>query len=379
MLKKILWAGIGIIMVLPVVAGLILIKLTQFDAMATAGEQQQLPPEPVNVIAVREQRWQPSVKAVGSVVAVQGALLRIEAEGIVRDIPFEAGARVEPEEVLLRLDDELEQSQLREAQSVAALAQLSYRRAQQLLKSQSISQSERDQVAANLKQANARVDSFRALINRKTLRAPFAGRLGIRQISLGQFLDKGSAVVSLQSLDPVYVDFSLPQQRLAELSAGLAVTITTDTYPGQAFTGRVSAFSPEVDAVTRSARVQATLANPDDRLRPGMFVSVEMQLARTESVLLVPLTAVVHGPEGDAVFVLEEGDKEADGDAALVVQLRPVHLGERRGDFVVVTDGVAVGEQLVSTGVFKLFPGMKVVIDNRLAPAFKLDPQPGNS
>ncbi|GHA22443.1 efflux RND transporter periplasmic adaptor subunit [Oceanisphaera arctica] len=377
--KKLLWAGVGLLVVLPIVAVLVLIKLAQFNAMAQAGEQQQMPPEPVNMIEVREERWQPVIRAVGSVVAVQGALLRIEAEGIVRDISFESGARVEAGNVLLRLDAELEQAQLREALSVAALARLSFRRGQQLRKSGSISRSEFDQVAANLKQSDARVDFFRALINRKTLRAPFTGQLGIRQISRGQFLDKGSAVVSLQSLDPVYVDFSLPQQRLAELSAGLSVTVSSDSYPDQPFAGKVSAFNPEIDAVTRSARAQATLVNPDDRLRPGMFVSVEMQLARSESVLLVPQTAVVHGPGGDAVFVLEEDAQGSDGASSLVVQLRPVRLGVRRGDFVAVTEGLAVDERVVSTGVFKLRPGMAVVIDNRLAPDFKLDPQPGNS
>ncbi|MBM7455938.1 membrane fusion protein (multidrug efflux system) [Oceanisphaera litoralis] len=377
--KKLLWAGVGLLVVLPIVAVLMLIKLTQFNAMARAGEQQQLPPEPVNMIVVREARWQPVVRAVGSVVAVQGALLRIEAEGIVQDISFESGARVKAGEVLLRLDAELEQAQLREAESAAALARLSFRRAQQLRKSGSISRSDFDQIAANLQQANARVDFFRALINRKTLRAPFSGQLGIRQISQGQFLDKGSAVVSLQSLDPVYVDFSLPQQRLAELSAGLAVTVSADSYPEQSFAGRVTAFNPEIDAVTRSARIQATLANPDDRLRPGMFVTVEMQLADAETVLPIPQTAVVHGPDGDAVFVLEEGEAGADGASSLVIQLRPVRLGVRRGDFVVVTEGVSVGERLVSTGVFKLFPGMRVVIDNRLAPDFQLAPRPGNS
>ena len=373
------WAGVGLLIVLPFVAVLVIIKLSQFDTMTTAGEQMQMPPEPVNMMRVREQRWQPGLTAVGSVVAVQGALLRIEAEGIVKNIGFEAGARVEVGDVLLRLDAELEQAQLREAESAAELARLSFRRAQQLRKRQSISQSELDQMSANMQQRQARVDFFRAMINKKNLRAPFAGQLGIRQISLGQFLDKGSAVVSLQSLDPVYVDFSLPQQRLAELKQRLAVTVTSDSYPDQRFTGKVTALNPEIDAVTRSVRAQATLANPDGHLRPGMFVTVDIQLARSDSVLLIPLTAVVHGPYGDAVFVLEEGEQGADGTSALMVQLRAVRLGARRGDFVAITDGLAVDERVVSTGVFKLRPGMAVVVDNSLAPVFKLDPQPGNS
>ncbi|WP_116472983.1 efflux RND transporter periplasmic adaptor subunit [Zobellella maritima] len=378
MLRHLLWAGVGIIVVLPIVGGLMAIKLFQFEAMEAAGAQQQMPPEPVNVIAVREASWQPSIAAVGSVVAVQGTLIRTEAEGMVRDIVFKAGARVKTGEPLVRLDVEVEQAQLREAQAAAALTRLSFGRGQQLRKSQSISQGELDTLEANMKQADAQVDFFRALIDKKTLRAPFAGRLGIRQISLGQFLDKGSPVVSLQSLDPVYVEFSLPQQRLGELTEGLQVTASSDAYPGQTFAGRVTAFNPEIDPVTRSVRVQATLANADGRLRPGMFVTVAMLAARLETVLLIPLTAVQHGPYGDTVFVVEEGESEQDG-TPLVVRQQPVRLGARRGDFVVVTEGVAAGEQLVSTGVFKLRPGMVVVIDNSLAPEFKLDPWPDNS
>ncbi|GAA3528602.1 efflux RND transporter periplasmic adaptor subunit [Zobellella aerophila] len=379
MLRKLLWAGLGIIIVLPIVGGLMVIKLFQFEAMEVAGAQQLMPPEPVNVVEVREASWQSSIAAVGSVVAVQGTLIRTEAEGIVRDIAFEAGSRVKAGEQLVRLDVDIEQAQLREAQAAAALARLSFRRGQQLRKSQSISQGELDSLEANMKQANAQVDFFRALINKKTLRAPFAGRLGIRHISVGQFLDKGSPVVSLQSLDPVYVEFSLPQQRLGELSEGLQVTVSSDAYPEQPFTGRVTAFNPEIDPVTRSVRVQATLANLDGRLRPGMFVSVDMLAARSETVLLIPVTAVQHGSYGDAVFVVEEGEQGQDGGPPLVVRQQLVRLGARRGDFVVVTEGVAVGEQVVSTGVFKLRPGMAVVIDNRLAPDFKLEPRPDNT
>lgn len=379
MLRKLLWAGVGVIIVLPIIGSLIVIKLAQFEAMGSASAQQQMPPEPVNVATVREQTWQPTVAAVGSVVAVQGTLISTEAEGIVRDISFEAGALVKAGEQLVRLDVDTERAQLREAEAVAALAQLSFTRAQALRKSRSISQGEFDATNAGLKQANAQADYFRALINKKTLRAPFAGRLGIRRISVGQFLDKGSPVVSLQSLDPVYVEFSLPQQRVGELSEGLQVVVSSDAYPGQVFTGRVTAFNPEIDPVTRSVRVQATLANADAHLRPGMFVSVELQLARSETVLLIPATAVLNGPYGDAIFVIEEGEAGADGNAPLVVRQQLVRLGGRLGDFVIATDGVAAGERLVSTGVFKLRSGMTVVIDNRLAPEFKLDPKPDNT
>ncbi|PSJ47669.1 efflux transporter periplasmic adaptor subunit [Zobellella endophytica] len=378
-MNKLLWAGLGILLALPVVGGLVLIKALQFGAMGAAAAQMQVPPEPVNTAQVREQEWQFRVAAVGSVVAVQGAVLRTEAEGQVREIRFEAGAMVKAGDELVLLDAEVERAQRREAESAAALARLSYRRARELARSRNISRGELDAAAANLQQANARLALSEALIDRKTLRAPFDGRLGIRRISIGQFLDKGSPVVSLQSLDPVYVEFSLPQQRLSVLATALPVLVSSDAYPGRSFAGRVSAFNPDVDAQTRSVRVQATLANPGGQLRPGMFVSVEMVLERTERVLLIPATAVQYGPYGEAVFVLEEEAGEEDDEPSLRVRQQPVRLGEHRGDFVVVTEGLAAGERVVSTGVFKLRTGMAVVVDNRLAPEFRLDPDPGNS
>ena len=230
-------------------------------------------------------------------------------------------------------------------------------------------------MTSNYQQARARQQFIETLIARKTLRAPFSGWLGIRRTSPGRFLEKGSPVVSLQVLDPVQVDFSLPQQQLAGLRRGLAVTVTIDAWPGRVFAGRVNAFDAELDAATRSVRVQAVLDNEDGSLRPGMFVQVALKLGSRRPLLLVPLTAVAHGPDGDAVFLIEPG--EADG--ARVLRRQPVRLGRRLGDFVAVSEGVSAGEQVVSSGVFKLSPGMRVEVDNRLAPAFSLNPQPGNS
>jgi membrane fusion protein (multidrug efflux system) len=236
-----------------------------------------------------------------------------------------------------------------------------------------------DSADSNLKQADAQVDNLRAVIAKKTVRAPFAGKLGIRRISVGQFLEKGSPVVSLHSLDPVFVEFSLPQQRLGELAEGLTVMVSSDAYTGQQFQGKITAINPEIDSATRNVRVQATLANADGRLRPGMFVSVDVVLARSEKVLLIPATAVVHGPFGDSVFTVEEGKSEANGVKPLVAQQRVVRLGLRQGDFVVVTEGVKAGERIISTGVFKLRPGMPVLVDNTLAPHFALTPKPRNN
>ncbi|AEY01900.1 membrane-fusion protein [Oceanimonas sp. GK1] len=373
MRSRLAWSLAGLLALLPIVVLVVLIKFAQFSAMADAAEHMTLPPERVNAVAVREYHWQPEVNAVGSVTAVQGAVLRTEAEGVVAEVAFEAGASVKAGEVLLRLNDDIERAQLSEASAAAELARVSYQRARALRQRGSLAQGDLDEAQSRYRQASARRQLIEAQIARKALRAPFAGQLGIRRISPGQFLDKGSAVVSLQSLDPVLVDFSLPQQRLAGLSQGLPVAVSADAWPGRRFEGEVSAVDPELDPATRSVRVQASLANPQGQLRPGMFVQLTLTRPEAETLLLVPLTAIVHGPDGDAVLLIEPGEGEAK-----VLRRQPVRLGRRLGDFVAVSEGLSAGQQVVSTGVFKLFPGMAVVIDNRLAPAFSLDPQPDN-
>ncbi|WMC12063.1 efflux RND transporter periplasmic adaptor subunit [Oceanimonas pelagia] len=373
MRSRLLWSLAGLLALLPVAALLMVAKLAQFNAMAEAADNMVMPPERVNAIAVREYQWQPEVTAVGSVAAVRGALLRTEAEGVVAEVAFAAGARVKAGELLLRLNDHLEQAQLNEAGAATELARLTYQRARALRNRGSLAQGDFDEAQSRYRQASARQRFIEAQIAQKVIRAPFAGQLGIRRISPGQFLEKGSPVVSLHTLDPVLVDFSLPQRRLAGLRAGLPVAVFADAWPGRTFNGEISAFDPELDLATRSVRVQASLANPDGALRPGMFVQLTLTQPEAEALLLVPLTAILHGPENDAVLVIEAGD----GDTH-VLRRQPVKLGRRLGDFVAVSEGLRAGQQLVSTGVFKLFPGMAVVIDNRLAPDFSLHPQPDN-
>jgi len=310
-------------------------------------------------------------------------VVKTEAEGVVRDIHFEAGSFVQAGDPLVQLDTDVEKTQLRVAEASAELARTSFKRAKDLIGKRNISQADYDQASITLKQAVAQVDNIRALIKKKTLRAPFSGKLGIRRISVGQFLEKGSEVVSLQSLDPVYVDFSVPQQQLGDLAQGLHVAITSDAFPEQVFDGKITALNPDIDPATRNLRVQATLANADGRLRPGMFVEVSLTLAKSNKVLIIPATAVLYAPYGDSVFVIEEEKQDktdnTDSKPALVVRQQFVRLGERQGDFVVVTKGVAAGDQIVSTGTFKLRPDMKVRIDNSLAPEFKLAPTPENN
>ena len=232
---------------------------------------------------------------------------------------------------------------------------------------------------AQFKQSSAQADNIRAVIAKKTIRAPFAGRLGIRQVNLGQSLKAGDPIVSLQALDPIFVNFMLPQQRLAQLARGFVVRVTSDALTGQTIEGRITAINPDVDSATRNVRVEATLANADERLHPGMYVNVSVVLPSSDQVLVIPATAVLYAPYGDSVFVVENRQDERTGQAHPVLRQQFVRLGQHRGDFVAVTSGVKAGETVVTTGVFKLRNGIAVVVDNRLAPNAQLAPKPDDT
>lgn len=384
MLRKLLLTLLGVVVALPLIAGLAGTKLLQFKTMGQAFAEMKMPPEPVNAAEAKKYERQDVIAAVGTVVAVQGTVIRAEMEGVVEQILFEAGAHVEAGTPLVQLDMDLEQAQLREAEAAAELARISLKRARELGKRSYIAQSEFDSIRIGLKQATAQVDYMRAIIAKKTIRAPFSGTLGIRRISIGQFVDKGSEIVSLQALDPVYVEFSLPQQRQSDLATGLTVEISADAYPGQSFHGRITAINPDIDPVTRNIRVQATLPNPDGKLRPGMYVSLKVVKPETRAAIMIPGTSIQYGPNGNSVFIIEkqgeqQGDIQGESGDALVLRQQAVSLGESQGDYIEITDGVAVGDLVVSTGVFKLRPQMAVVIDNSLAPEFEFQPTPGNS
>jgi membrane fusion protein (multidrug efflux system) len=233
-----------------------------------------------------------------------------------------------------------------------------------------------DTAVANAEQSQAQADNIRATISKKTVRAPFSGHLGIRQVNLGQILREGDPIVTLQSLDPIYVDFTLPQQHLSQVRIGMPVRITGDVLPGVTIEGRVTAINPQVDADTRNIKIEATVNNKEQKLRPGMFVNVAVGLPARQAVLAIPATAVLYAPYGDSVFVIEEAK---DGKGAKTLRQQFVRLGEKRGDFIAVASGLKEGEAIVSTGVFKLRNGQSVVIDNKLAPDFQKAPSPGNS
>jgi membrane fusion protein (multidrug efflux system) len=268
---------------------------------------------------------------------------------------------------------------LRAAEANVALTRLNLDRLKKLLNQRTIAQSQYDNAEAQYKEGLAQADAIRTIIAKKNIQAPFAGRLGIRLVNLGQILHEGDSIVSLQSIDPIFVNFSLPQQYLAQVQTGLTVRVVSDALPGQVIEGKITAINPEVDTATRNIRIQATVTNHQEHLRPGMFVNVAVVMPDSKNVLAVPATAVLYAPYSDSVFVVEEKQNENTKQPGLVVRQRVLKLGEKRGDFIAVVSGLEPGETIVSTGAFKLRDGQAVVVDNNLAPEFKLAPEPGNS
>ena len=376
MFKKLILTLIGVL----VVAGaLIATKLDQFRTMGEAGANMVPPPQVVTAAAAHRDEWESTLSATGSLVAVQGVVVRAEVPGRIVRIAFESGAEVGAGEVLVVLDVSTEKAELRAAQATAALAGANLERARSLVSKKTMSPAELDTAKAQFEAAAAQIEIIESNIAKKTVRAPFAGRLGLRKVNLGQVLATGDAIASLQTLDPIYVDFTLPQQQLGALAPGTRVRVSSDASPGDVYTGEITAISPEVDPVTRNIHARATLANREQKLRAGMFANVEVVLPVQQKVLAIPATAVLFAPFGDSVFVIEKREAEGGGEPQLAVRQRFVRLGAQRGDFVAVIEGLDEGEQVVSSGVFKLSSGMPVVIDNTLAPKAELAPRPGNN
>jgi membrane fusion protein, multidrug efflux system len=373
MKKRIIITLAGLAVAIGILGG---IKGLQIDRMIAHGKQMVPPSEAVTTAVASLQTWESLLPAVGSLAAVQGVTVTAELTGKVVQIAFTPGSRVKAGDLLVKQDTSSEEAQLRSAEAAAALAKLSVDRLSKLLAGRTIAQSQYDTAEASYKQAIAQADAIRASIAKKTIRAPFAGRLGIRLVNLGQVLNEGEAIVSLQSLDPIYVNFSLPQQQLSSIQAGLAIRVTTDALPGEIVHGRITAINPQVDAATRNIRVQATVANADERLRPGMYVSVAVVLPDRDKVLAIPATAVLYAPYSDSVFIVEDPPDSNPDRPVKVVRQQFAQLGEKHGDFVAVRSGLKEGDTIVSTGVFKLRNGQTVTVDNALSPEFKLKPKP---
>lgn len=376
MKKKIIFTGIGLLILIGVLGG---IKGLQIGRMVAQGKNFSPPPEPVTTAPVSSESWETKLTSVGSLSAVQGVTITAELTGKIVDIAFEAGSKVNAGDLLVQQNTASEEAQLRAAEATESLAKLTFERTKKLLSQNAISQSEFDNAKAQLTQATAQAEEIRAVIAKKTVRAPFSGRLGIRMVNLGQVINEGEPIVSLQALDPIFVDFLLPQQELAQIRPGFTVRVTSDALPDASVEGKITAISPEVDAATRNIRVQATLSNTEELLRPGMYVTAAVILPVPEEVLAIPATAVLYAPYSDSVFVVRKKEGEKSGSPAQVVEQQFIRLGERRGDYVAIASGLEEGQSVVSTGVFKLRNGQSVVVDNTLSPDFKLAPTPKDS
>jgi membrane fusion protein (multidrug efflux system) len=367
-----------LVLMAALIAGLGFIKVRQFQAMAEQFASMQPPPEAVTTIVAERDEWPASLSAIGTIAAVQGVVVSADLPGVVDRIAFESGRAVDAGAILVQLDTRQEQAQLTAAEAELELARLNYERMKGLVEQDAVSRAEFDNAAAAHKRADARIREIRATIERKTIRAPFAGILGIRTVNLGQYLTGGAPIVPLQSLNPIYVNFSIPQQHAAQTKLGRSVRLNVTDLGNAEYRGRITAVDSVVDETTRNVRVQATLANPGGRLRPGMFVQTEVLLGANQSVVALPSTAINYAPYGDSVFVVTDL-KDESGKTYRGVRQQVVKLGGSRGDQVAVLSGVNPGDEVVTSGVFKLRNGAAVQVNNSVQPANSLAPTPADS
>jgi membrane fusion protein (multidrug efflux system) len=373
MKKKVLISVVAAVLVLVALVG---IKAMQIGTLIAVGKSFVPPPETVSTATAREDKWQDTLSAVGSINAVQGVTITAEIPGTIREITFESGAVVNQGDVLVKFDISSEEAQLRALEAQVELAQTNLARMKSLRAENTVSQAELDQAETSVKQFVANADNLRATIGKKIIRAPFAGRLGIRQVNTGQYLEAAKPIVSLQSLTPVYGDFSLPQQDLARIKTGLQVRVLSDAYPGKTFTGTLTAINPDLDPVTRSIKLQATFDNAEQLLRPGMFARMEIVFPEVKPVLAIPATAVLSAPYGDSVYVVEPSTNAAGG---LEVRQQFIRVDRTKGDFVSVVSGLNAGDNVVSSGMFKLRNKMAVVVNNEITPKSDKKPNPSDS
>ena len=334
------------------------------------------PPQTVSTVVAKVEQWQPQLEAVGSLRAVSGADLSPQVSGIVSAIHFESGNDVKQGALLLELMDADDVAKLQSLKATAALARITLERDLKQLKVQAVSQQTVDTDTQNLKSDEAQVAQQQALVDYKSVRAPFAGRLGIRQVDLGQYLAAGTAVVTLQALDPIYVDFYLAQQSLSEIKVGQRVSVKVDTYPGATFPGEIAAINPRVDPATRNVQVRAVLKNPDFKLLPGMFTTVDVEVGTPQQYVTLPQTTITYNSYGSTVFIVEQKGKSAAGQPMLAARQTFVTTGSTRGDQVAVLSGVKSGETVVSAGGNKLHNGSPVVVNNSVQPTDNPHPTP---
>ena len=375
MLKKM---SLMLAVVLVVVGSLGFVKYKQIEASIQGFKNFQPPPTAVTTVVAQQENWPSSLNAIGTVVAVQGVTVSADLPGIVDRIAFDSGKSVHPGDVLVELDTKQERAQLAAAIAQRDLAKVNFQRLQGLVKEGVIPQADYDKAEAEQRSTEAKVIEIQATIARKTIRAPFSGTLGIRQVNLGQYLAAGTAVVPLQSLQPIYVNFGVPQEAARQVRNGSIVRITADDLPGRNFAGRVTAIDSILDEKTRNVQVQATVANADSKLRPGMFVKADLSTGGAHSMITLPASAISYAPYGDSVFVVTD-IKDPSGRSYRGVRQQFVKIEGSRGDQVAIVSGLNPGDEVVSSGVFKLRNGAPVQVNNKVQPQNNPAPKPEDS
>src|SRR5438067_8673096 len=375
MLKRML---LMLALVIALLGGLGLVKYRQFQAFKVQGASFSPPATAVTTVIAKRETWPSTLSVIGTAEAIQGVTVSADLPGTVEKINFDSGKGVHAGDVLVELDTRQERAQLAAAEAQRDLAQINYKRTQELVKQGVIAQTEYDNTNAQQKATEAQVGEIRATIERKTVRAPFSGILGIRQINLGQYLAAGQAIVSLQSLNPIYVNFGVPQQTSAQLLGGRTVRVTSDDLPGAGFTGRVTAVDSVINEATRNIQVQATLSTHQAKLRPGMFVQVVLGVGANRQDITLPASAINYAPYGDSVFVVGELE-DPKGKTYLGVRQQFVKVEGSRGDQIAIVSGLNPGDEVVSSGVFKLRNGAAVKVNNKVQPPNNPKPKPEDS
>ena len=372
--RMVLMLGVTVVLL----GGLGFMKFKQVEAAMQAGASFQPPPEAVTSIVAQRDQWAATMGVIGTMEAVHGVTVSADLPGVVERISFESGQSVSTGDVLVELDTRQERAQLASLEAQSELARVNYGRMQQLVNAGVISRMDYDQAASQQKATEANVAEIRATIARKTIRAPFSGILGIRKVNLGQYLAAGAPMVVLQSLNPIYVDFGVPQQTAAQVKVGSKLRVASEDLAGHGFTGRVTALDSVIDETTRNVQVQATLANPEGKLRPGMFVQVDVGVGASRAAITLPASAISYAPYGDSVFVITDL-KDPKGQTYRGVRQQFVKLEGSRGDQVAVISGVNPGDEVVTSGVFKLRNGAAVQVNNKVQPGNNPAPKPEDS
>ena len=367
-----------LVVLVAVVGGLAYIKFRQVEVAIAQGANFQMPPTAVTTVVAKQETWPSNLSVIGTAAAIQGVTVSADLPGTIDKIHFESGERVREGDVLVELDTRQEKAQLASLEANRDLAKINYDRAQELVKAGVISRSDYDSATAQQKATEAQVGDIRAAIARKTIRAPFTGVLGIRQVSLGQYLAAGQAIVSLQSLDPIYVNFGVPQQDTGKIVMGHPLRVTNSDLPGIAFSGRITALDSVISEQTRNIQVQAILTNKQNKLRPGMFLQVELPLGEARKVVPLPASAINYAPYGDSVYVVTDM-KDQKGNSYRGVRQQVVKIEGSRGDQVAIVSGVNPGDEVVSSGVFRLRNGAPIQVNNSVKPDNNSAPKPEDS